>query len=80
MIVRWRPPLAALFWVVVADYFAQVPYFLVNYYFPHQTPPSVSAIVLLGLTLAWFLLGYFGFRAQRRYGYWLLAASQLPHH
>jgi hypothetical protein len=72
MAQRRVPPLVVLFWVVIVDYLAQVPYYLVNYYLPHRTPPSVSAIVLLSLTLAWFLVGYFAYRAHRRYGFWVL--------
>jgi hypothetical protein len=66
------PPLVVVFWVVVADYLAQVPYYLVNYYLPHRTPPSCSAIVLLSVTLAWFFFGYFAFRAHGPYGFWVL--------
>lgn len=66
-----HPPLVVLFWVVIVDYLAQIPYYLVNYYFPHHAPPTVSSVVLLGLTLAWFLIGYFTVR-RRRFGYWVL--------
>jgi len=69
--LRPHPPLAVLFWVVIVDYLAQFPYYLVNYYLPHHTPPTISSIVLLGLTLAWFLIGYFTI-GRRRFGYWLL--------
>ncbi|MGH7862604.1 MAG: hypothetical protein ACRENM_04980, partial [Candidatus Dormibacteraceae bacterium] len=41
------------------------------------TPPTVSAIILLGLTLAWFLVGYFGQRAHRRFGFWVLLSFLL---
>jgi len=68
---RLHPPLVVLFWVVIVDYLAQIPYYLVNYYFPHHAPPTISSIVLLGLTLAWFLIGYFTI-GRRRFGYWLL--------
>jgi len=66
-----RPPLVVLFWVVIVDYLAQIPYYLVNYYVPSGRPPTVSAVVLLGITLAWFLIGYFSIR-RRRFGYWVL--------
>jgi hypothetical protein len=71
------PPLVVVFWVVIIDYLAQIPYYLVNYYIPAQTPPTVSSIVLLGATLAWFLVGYFGFRARRPFGYWVLLSFLL---
>lgn len=73
---RAAPPLAVLFWVVIADYLAQIPYYLVNYYLPHGTAPSVSSILLLGLTLAWFLVGYIAIR-RRRFGYWVLLSFAL---
>lgn len=70
---RTRPPsLRILLWFVIADYLAQVPYYLHNYYFRSHTAPSASAVVLLGATLAWFLVGYFALRARKRYGFWLL--------
>lgn len=61
-----------LFGVVILDYLAQVPYYVVNDLLAHGNPPSVSSVVLLGLTLAWFLVGFFGFRAGRRFGFWVL--------
>jgi hypothetical protein len=74
MNLRRIPALFVLFWVVIADYLAQIPYYLVNYYIPHHALPTPSSVVLLGLTLAWFLIGYFALRARRRYGYWLLVS------
>jgi hypothetical protein len=68
------PPLRILFWVVIADYAAQVPYYLINYYFPSHLAPTISAVVLLGLTLVWFLIGYFGFRRGKPWGFWVLAS------
>jgi hypothetical protein len=61
-----------LFGVVILDYLAQIPYYLVNDLEAHGNPPSVSSIVLLGLTLAWFLIGFFGYRARRGFGFWVL--------
>jgi len=69
--LRLHPPLVVLFWVVIVDYLAQLPYYLVNYYLPHHSAPTISSIVLLGLTLAWFLIGYFTIR-RRPFGYWVL--------
>jgi hypothetical protein len=67
-----QPPLRILFWVVLADYLAQIPYYLINYYFPSQLPPAISAVVLLGLTLVWFLVGYFALRRRKSWGFWVL--------
>jgi hypothetical protein len=69
---RQLPPLAVLFWVVILDYLAQLPYYLVNYYLPHQLAPTLSAVVLLGATLAWFLIGYVSMRRGRAFGFWVL--------
>lgn len=74
---RWVPPLIVLFWVVIADYLAQIPYYFVIYYIPHHVPPTLSSVVLLGLTLTWFLVGYFGHRAHRPFGYWVLLSFLL---
>ncbi|HEV7146520.1 MAG TPA: hypothetical protein VGN48_05920 [Pedococcus sp.] len=51
---------------------AQIPYYLINYLFRYGAPPSVSAGVLLGLTLAWFLFGFTATRAGKLYGFWVL--------
>jgi hypothetical protein len=72
MIWNRRPSLRILLWFVIADFLAQIPYYLHNYYFRSHAAPSVSAIVLLGATLAWFLVGYIALRARKRYGFWLL--------
>lgn len=61
--------LSILFWVTIANYIAQVPYYLHNYYFPYHILPTPSSIVLLGLTLLWFLAGYIGIVKDRKYGY-----------
>ena len=69
--------LIPLFWVTVANYVAQIPYYLYNYYFPYHVWPTVSSIVLLGMTLLWFLAGYIGVQRQRRYGNFLLVSFLL---
>jgi hypothetical protein len=71
------PPLVILLVVVLLDYAAQIPYYLVNYYLPRQAAPTVSSILLLGLTLAWFLVGYFGLRARKPFGLWVLLSFLL---
>ena len=67
-----RTALRALLVVTLVDYAAQVPYYLVLYYFPHGTAPSARSVLLLGLTLAWFLLGFTGLRARRAWGHLVL--------
>jgi NADH:ubiquinone oxidoreductase subunit K len=54
--------------VTLANYAAQVPYFIHNDYSAVHPLPGVRAVGLLGLTLAWFLLGLAGFMRGRRWG------------
>ena len=61
-----------LFWVTIINYLAQIPYYLHNYYVPYHTSPSLSGIVLLGITLIWFLAGYVGTKRKNRYGHFIL--------
>lgn len=63
---------AALLYVVIANYVAQIPYYLHQYYFPHHAAPNWSGVALLALTLIWFLVGYIRFVRGKRYGWSLL--------
>ena len=54
--------------VTLANYAAQVPYYLHNDYYAHHPLPGVRAVALLGVTLAWFALGLAGFMRHRRWG------------
>ncbi len=69
-----RVALRILFWVVMLDFAAQIPYYLINDYLPRHAPPTVSSMVLLGVVLAWFLVGFFGLRVGRRFGFWVLGS------
>jgi len=64
--------LRVLFGVTIANYVAQIPYYLHNYYIPYHVLPTLSGIVLLSLTLIWFLVGYIGVRKKHQYGYYFL--------
>ena len=57
-----------LLFITLLNFAAQIPYYLYNYYFPYHVWPTLSSIVLLGLTLVWFLAGYFGVLRGWRYG------------
>ena len=61
-----------LFWVTILNYVVQIPYYLHNYYFPYHVLPSLSGVVLLGITLVWFLSGYQGLKHKWKYGYLVL--------
>jgi len=67
-----RAALRLLLIVTLVNYVAQIPYYLVLYYLPHGTAPSARSVVLLGLTLGWFLLGYTALRARRGWGHIVL--------
>ena len=63
--------LRIVFLVVVANYVAQVPYYLRLYYFPHHAPPAFWGTLALAATLAWFLVGFALLWRVRATGYWL---------
>src|SRR5260221_362746 len=66
--------LQILLGVVVANYLAQMLYYLHLYYFPRGALPSVGGALLLGLTFVGFLLDYVRVVRGRGTGYWLLLA------
>ncbi|HEX9031901.1 MAG TPA: hypothetical protein VF834_08625, partial [Streptosporangiaceae bacterium] len=63
-----RGQLAALLIIVLANYLAQVPYALDLY----GTHVSGRGLILLALTLAWFLTGVVLNQKGRQAGHWLL--------
>jgi hypothetical protein len=69
-----RAFLVVVFVVVVANYVAQVPYYLRLYYFPHHAPPAFWGTLALAATLAWFLTGFALLWRGRIAGYWLTLA------
>ena len=62
--VRKIPWLHVLLVVVLANYLAQIVYYLDLYY---PQPMAIPGTVLLGLTFVWFLAGYVGTRR----GWWI---------
>ncbi len=54
--------------VTLVNYAAQVPYFIHNDYSAQHPLPGLRAAGLLGVTLAWFILGLAGFLRGRRWG------------
>ncbi|HEX9037447.1 MAG TPA: hypothetical protein VF808_10700 [Ktedonobacterales bacterium] len=75
--MRWtwsRVLLWAIFVVVIANYAAQIPYYLRLYYFPHHAPPALWGSLALAATLAWFLVGFTLLLRGRAAGYWLTLA------
>ena len=59
---------------VLANYAAQVPYYLHQYWFRGHVPPSWPGVALLAVTLAWFLLAYRRYVRGARFGRGLLMA------
>jgi len=47
-----------LFLSVIANYIAQIFYYLHLYYFPYNDKPPFLGSLLLGATLLWFLIGF----------------------
>ena len=68
--VRLTPLIA----ITLANFAAQVPYYLHNDYSAQHALPGVRAVALLGATLAWFALGLAGFLRQRRWGFAVLVS------
>lgn len=64
--------LTVLFWVVILNYLAQVPYYFHQYYFSRHLAPNWPGAALLAFTLGWFLLGYFRYIRHKRYGFGVL--------
>ncbi|MBW4061043.1 hypothetical protein HJC99_00515 [Candidatus Saccharibacteria bacterium] len=61
-----------LFAVTMANFVAQIPYYLHQYYLTSHTAPSPLGLVLMGGVLAWFLIGYHGLARYQKYGYILV--------
>lgn len=66
-----------LLWVTLLNYAAQIPYYIHNYYLPYHVPPTLSSVLLLSATLAWFLIGYVGLRTKQRFGFYALLSFLL---
>jgi hypothetical protein len=72
--MRWawiRTLLWAIFAVVIANYLAQIAYYLRLYYFPEHAPPALFGSLALAATLAWFVAGFALLWRGRATGYWL---------
>lgn len=54
--------------ITLANYAAQVPYYLHNDYDPHHALPGIRAVVLLGGTLVFFAVGLVGYQRRLRWG------------
>lgn len=63
---------ASVLGVVLANYLAQIPYYLDVYYFPHHAAPATAGSLMLLATLVWFLFGYVLLVRGSRIGYWVL--------
>lgn len=69
-----RINLKPLIVITLANYAAQIPYYLHNDYTPHHMLPGIRAIVLMAGTLAFFALGLEGYQRRRRWGTPVLTA------
>jgi len=66
--------LRLLFWIVLANYAAQIPYYLHQYYAPHHFLPDIIGSLLLLITLVWFLLAFRLLSRGSKTGWWLMVA------
>jgi NADH:ubiquinone oxidoreductase subunit K len=76
--ITTRRSLRPLVFVTLTNYAALVPYYLHNDYFrtgyadgegvSHHVLPGLRALLLVGLTLSWFVVGIHGAVRQRRWG------------
>lgn len=57
---------------VALNYLAQIPYYIHQYYIGRHIPPSLPGMMLLLLTLLWFLVGYIRFVRNKKYSVGLL--------
>lgn len=72
-----QKPLYPLVIAILVNYLAQIPYYLHQYYFPRHFAPSLLGVVLLTITLAWFIAGYVRYLQNKRYGWGLLLSFLL---
>jgi hypothetical protein len=61
-----------LFAVLLANFAAQVPYFLHLYYSPQHPLPDLKSSLLMGSVFALFMVSFVLLLAQQRAGYYLL--------
>ena len=67
-----RIQLWVLFGVLLANFIAQVPYFIHLYYSPQHPLPDLRASLLLGSVFVWFLVSFVLLIFRQRAGYYLL--------
>ena len=63
-----RISLKPLIAITLANYAAQIPYYLHNDYSSHHMLPGIRALVLMGGTLAFFAVGLAGYQRRLRWG------------
>ena len=59
--------------IVLVNFVAQVPWFLLNYYTPQRPWPTLRSSVTMGAVLALFIVGTVLFIRRRQTGYFLMA-------
>ncbi len=62
----------ALFAILLADFAAQVPYFMHLYYSPQHPLPDLKSSLLMGSVFALFMVSFALLIARKRAGYYLL--------
>jgi hypothetical protein len=67
-----RLQVSILFFLILANFLAQIPYFLHLYYNPHNPLADVRGILLMLLVFGVFLLASILLFTRRATGYWLM--------
>ena len=58
-----------LFWTVIINFIAQIPYYIHQYYLVRHVAPSIMGVTLMTIVLAWFLIAYWLLKQGKRVGY-----------
>jgi hypothetical protein len=66
-------PLRPLLYIVAANYLAQIPYYLHQYYLSHHLLPNLVGSLLLLATLLWFITACRLLMRGSKAGWWLLS-------
>ncbi len=61
-----------LFFTVISNFIAQIPYYFHQYYQTHHLAPSLVGLSLMSLVLVWFISAYLLLRKQKKSGYYLM--------
>ncbi len=61
-----------LFWTVISNFIAQIPYYFHQYYISRHIAPSLIGLTLLSLVFVWFISAYILLKNGKKTGYYLM--------